>query len=97
MCTCPVGDAYALVIASDGLWDALEDEDAGQVLGSVSQWLLSVKGGPCTGETNSGTVEYDGPTVAPWNHSPKGSPQKNMSFWGKCSKTNLSFEGVLRA
>ena len=39
----------------------------------------------------------NGPTVAPWNHSPKGSPQKAKHFLSeKCSKGHLSFEGVLR-
>lgn len=32
VCSCEVADYRALVIASDGLWDALEDEDAGKVI-----------------------------------------------------------------
>ena len=41
---------------------------------------------------------YDyGPTVAPWNHSPKGSPF--LFFFGgeTCPEVHISFEGVLRA
>jgi serine/threonine protein phosphatase PrpC len=41
-----VGDAYALVIASDGLWDAFEDEDAQQVLGEFVAAVIAKGGGP---------------------------------------------------
>jgi len=32
ICSCDVDCGHALVIASDGLWDALGDDDAGKVL-----------------------------------------------------------------
>eukprot|EP00747_Dinoflagellata_sp_TGD_P024012 gnl/TRDRNA2_/TRDRNA2_130244_c0_seq1.p1 gnl/TRDRNA2_/TRDRNA2_130244_c0~~gnl/TRDRNA2_/TRDRNA2_130244_c0_seq1.p1 ORF type:complete len:603 (+),score=59.25 gnl/TRDRNA2_/TRDRNA2_130244_c0_seq1:164-1972(+) len=32
VCTCDAGSYRALVIASDGLWDAIEDEEAGRVV-----------------------------------------------------------------
>jgi len=34
VCTCNAGEGEVLVIASDGLWDALEDDDVRQVLRS---------------------------------------------------------------
>lgn len=46
VCTCSVpGDGDALVIASDGLWDALSDEDAGQVLNSCVEQAVAKGGG----------------------------------------------------
>ena len=39
-----------------------------------------------------------GPTVAPRNDSPKGSPRRiKKELLDKCPKVNLNFEGVLRA
>jgi serine/threonine protein phosphatase PrpC len=34
VCSCELSDEYAVVIASDGLWDALEDDDVRVILGS---------------------------------------------------------------
>jgi len=46
VCTCSVSDGFALVMASDGLWDALEDEDARQVIGSCVDSAVTKGGGP---------------------------------------------------
>lgn len=48
ICTCGVSGGDALIIASDGLWDALSDEDAGQVLRGDVEHAVAVgkDGGP---------------------------------------------------
>ena len=44
-----------------------------------------------------GIITWHGPTVAPWNHIPQGSPKRIIICLEKCPKINLSFERVLRA
>lgn len=43
--TCSLRGDQALIIASDGLWDALEDCDAGEVLGCCVERAVSAHGG----------------------------------------------------
>lgn len=45
VCSCEVGVGHALVIASDGLWDALSDEDAGSILQECVSRAVASGGG----------------------------------------------------
>jgi len=45
VCSCEVGVGHALVIASDGLWDALSDDDAGNILQECVRQAVANGGG----------------------------------------------------
>jgi len=44
-CTCSASGSHALVIASDGLWDALSDDDAREVLNGCTERAAAAGGG----------------------------------------------------